>query len=157
MNTRAQADTPYKIIHVSAQHTAVVKAEVPFNELPQVQRMARQQIAAALPQLDVAPIGLSCTLSRMSAPGHIYLEPGVIVAREFTALGTVVASHLPAGQAVEYVLTGSFHQLPEAWSALIAWCKGQDFDLEGNFWEIYGPEPAVGEEQSTTLYALLKA
>ncbi len=157
MTTTSAADTSdYQIIAVSAQHTAVVQAEVAFSELPQIQRSARQQIAAALPALDVAPIGLHCTLSRMSTPGRIYLEPGVIVAHDFSAVGDVVASHLPGGQAVQYVLRGSFHQLPEAWPKLMQWCAAQELPLEGTFWEIYGPEPVAGEVQITTLYALLK-
>jgi uncharacterized protein YndB with AHSA1/START domain len=143
----------YTIVDVPRQFTAVVKVEVAFADLPSAQRAARAKIAAVLPRLGLA--GPSVTLSRAPKGGRIYMEPGVIVDRAFTPMDGVEPSELPAGRVVRYLLTGSFEQLPNAWPALMHWCSGQGLQLEGRFWEIYGPLASDPAAQQTTLFALL--
>lgn len=145
----------YEIVTVEKNHTAVVPAHVAFAELPNAERSARRALAEALPRPDVAPTGDTFTLSRAPADGRIYIEPGVIVARPFAPIGEVVASSLPAGRAVRYLLIGPFDQLPQAWPALFAWCRQHGHKTEGTFWQVYGPHAADPAQQETTLYALL--
>ena len=145
----------YEIVTVARLDTAVVPAHVAFAELPNAERSARRKLAEALPKLAVAPTGETFTLSRAPKDGKIYIEPGVIVARPFAQAGDVVASSLPAGRAVRYLLIGPFEQLPQAWPALFTWCREQGLKAEGTFWQIYGPDAADPAKQETTLYALL--
>lgn len=145
----------YSIVTVERQHTAVVKTNVVFAELPEAERSARAKIASALPKLKIEPGGTSFTLCRMPKDGKIYIEPGVIVGHAFQADGDVVPSHLPAGLAVHHVLVGPFDKLPQAWPELFAWCGKEGHKLEGAFWQIYGPTAADPAEQQTMLCALL--
>jgi effector-binding domain-containing protein len=108
-----------------------------------------------LPELKIGPVGDSFTLCRLQKDGKLYLEPGVIVARDFASDCDVVRSQLPAGRAVRHVLIGPFDQLPQAWPALFSWCAAKGLKLEGACWQIYGPIAADPAKQETTLYALL--
>jgi effector-binding domain-containing protein len=148
-------EDPYTIVAVESQHTAAVQFTLTFADIPSAERSARTGIAEALPSIDAEPIGHGCTLCRRLPDGKMYYEPGVVVSRTFTRSGDVVSSQLPGGRAVKHVLIGPFDQLPQAWSALFAWCASEGLQLEGAFWQIYGPTMADPAKQETTLYALL--
>jgi effector-binding domain-containing protein len=145
----------YRIVTVERQHTAVVRATVPFAELQTAEISARTKLANALPTLGSGPTGRSFTLCRRPKDGRMSIEPGVIVACAFDSGGDVVCSQLPAGRAVMHVLVGPFEQLPQAWPALFAWCASEGLEREGTFWQVYGPSTADPARQETTLYALL--
>lgn len=151
----SEAEGPYTIVFAEPQHTAAVKFAVAFAGLPDAERSARAKIAEALPRIDVEPVGHSFTLCRRLPDGKMHYEPGVIVSRTFTSCGDVVSSQLPGGRAVKHVLIGAFDQLPQAWPALFTWCDSQGLQLEGAFWQVYGPTAADPAEQETILYALL--
>jgi effector-binding domain-containing protein len=143
------------IVTVERQLTAVVKTQVPMNEIPQAQRSSRSKIDAALKSLDVGPIGHSCTFWRPPTEGRLYMEPGVVVARAFEPAGEVVPSDLPAGRAAHFLLVGSFEGLPGAWNALLGWCRQEGLKLAGANWEIYGDHNDDPAKLQTSLYALL--
>jgi hypothetical protein len=151
----SEAEGPYAIVFVEPQHTAAVKFAVAFADLPNAERSARAKIAEALPRIGAEPVGRSFTLCRRLPDGKMHYEPGVIVSHSFTPSGDVVCSQLPGGRAVKSVLIGPFDQLPRAWPALFAWCNSQGLQLEGAFWQVYGPTTADPAEQETILYALL--
>ncbi len=129
--------------------TAVVKAKVPFAEIPAAQRSARTALAAALPGLDAGTVGAGITRFRTPADGALDMEMGSIVARAFADRGEVVLSELPAGRAAHYAMKGSFEGLPGAWQILFDWCGREGLTPSGINWEIYGPT------QDADLYALL--
>lgn len=151
----AEEDSPYAIVEVEPQHTAAVKFAAAFADFPKAERSARAMMADALPRLGVEPVGDSFTLCRTLKEGKMHYEPGVIVSRTFAPSGDVVSSQLPGGRVVKHTLIGPFDQLPLAWPALFAWCKAQGLDLEGAFWQVYGPTAVDPAKQETTLYALL--
>src|SRR5260370_35687239 len=79
----------FSVVTVERKLTAVIKALVPMNEIPQAQRSARRKIDAALKSLDIGPAGHGCTLWRPPVDGRLDLEPGVIVSRPFEPAGEV--------------------------------------------------------------------
>jgi len=143
------------IVTVERRLAAVVNAKVPMAEIPQAERTARAKLDAALPSLDVGPLGHAFTLWRPPTDGQLDMEPGVLVARSFAARGEVVPSALPAGRAAHLLLTGPYDGIPGAWNRLFAWCAGERLTLAGTNWQIYedaGDDPA---KFTTSLYALL--
>ncbi|MDP1749089.1 MAG: GyrI-like domain-containing protein, partial [Reyranella sp.] len=128
------------IVTVERQPTAVVKAKVPFAEIPQAQRAARAKIDAGLPSLDT---------------GALDMEMGTIVARRIEARGEIVPSELPAGRAVHSVMVGPFDGMGAAWQTLFDWCQAEKLRPAGINWEVYGPTPSDPAKQETYLYALL--
>jgi hypothetical protein len=106
------------IVTVDRQLTAVVKAKVPFPEIPTAQRSARAAVDAALPSLAAAPLGRPLTRFRTPAKDMLDMEIGTIVGRGFAAKGEVVPSELPAGRAAHFQLKGPFDGMPGAWQTL---------------------------------------
>jgi effector-binding domain-containing protein len=147
---------PCSIVTVERQLTAIVRASVPFAEIPTAQRSARAKVGAALPTLEAGPVGRAHTRFRTTANSRLDMEIGTIVARPFVAQGDVVPSDLPAGRAAHFQLKGSFEGMPGAWQTLFAWCKAEKLSLAGINWEIYSPWEGVDPAQlETDLYALL--
>ena len=144
------------IVTVNRQLTAVVRAKVPFAEIPSAQRSARAAVDAALPTLEAGPVGRPLTRFRTPAKDALDMEIGTIVGRGFAGRGEIVPSELPAGRAAHFQLKGPFDGMPGAWQTLFAWCQAEKLELAGINWEIYmlwqGVDPAKLE---TDLYALL--
>jgi hypothetical protein len=143
------------IVTVERRVTAVVKARVPFAEIPQAQRSARAKIEAGLPSLDTGALGLACTRWRPPQGGALDMEMGTIVARPIEAQGEIVPSELPAGRAVHTVMVGPFDGMGAAWQTLFEWCQAEKLKPAGINWEVYGPTPTDPAKQETYLYALL--
>ena len=139
-----------RIVTVERQLTAVIRAEAPFDKLPEVQRTARARLASALPALGAGAQGPTCTRWTPPANGKLPMEIGTIVARRFEPNGEIVPSELPSGRAVHLSMKGSFEGLPVAWQTLFDWCKAQDLAPAGINWEIYGAT------EDAELYALLR-
>ena len=117
------------IVTVDRQLTAVVRAKVPFAEIPNAQRSARTALD---------------------------MEIGTIVGRGFAGRGEIVQSELPAGRAAHFQLKGPFDGMPGAWQTLFAWCQAEKLELAGINWEIYMPWEGVDPAKlETDLYALL--
>jgi hypothetical protein len=144
-----------KIVTVERQLTAVVKAKVPFAEIPQAQHAARASIDAGLPSLDTGALGLTCTRWLPPQGGALDMEMGTIVARAIAARGEIVPSELPAGRAVHSVMVGPFDGMGTAWQTLFEWCQAEKLKPAGINWEVYGPTPSDPAKQETYLYALL--
>jgi hypothetical protein len=149
-------NTNCSIVTVERYLTAVVKANVPFGEIPQAQRNARAKIDATLASLDVGALGRTCTRWTPPSNGKLPMETGTIVERPIQAKGEVVPSDLPAGRAAFFLMTGPFDGLPKAWETLFDWCNAQKLTPAGVNWEIYsewlGVDPSKLE---TKLYVLL--
>lgn len=144
------------IVTVDRQLTAVVRAKVPFPEIPMAQRSARAALDAALPSLDAGPLGRPLTRFRTPAKDALDMEIGALVGRGFAARGEVVPSELPAGRAAHFQLKGPFDGMPGAWQTLFAWCAAEKLELAGINWEIYMPWEGVDPARlETDLYALL--
>jgi effector-binding domain-containing protein len=144
------------IVTVDRQLTAVVKANVPFPEIPLAQRSARAAIDAALRSLDAGPLGRPLTRFRTPAKDALDMEIGTIVGHDFAAKGEIVPSDLPAGRAAHFQLKGPFDGMPGAWQTLFAWCQAEKLELAGINWEIYMPWQGVDPARlETDLYALL--
>ena len=137
------------IVTVERQQTAVIKAESPFDRIPQVQQTARATLASLLPSLGAGPIGAAVTRWTRPTGSVLPMEIGVIVGKAFASAGEVVCSELPAGRAVHYSMKGGFENLPRAWETLFHWLQAEKLTPAGINWEIYG----VAE--NADLYALL--
>lgn len=144
------------IVTVDRQLTAVVRAMVPFAEIPSAQRSARAAVDAALPTLEAGPVGRPLTRFRTPAKDALDMEIGTIVGRGFAGRGEIVPSELPAGRAAHFQLKGPFDGMPGAWQTLFAWCQAEKLELAGINWEIYMPWQGVDPAKlETDLYALL--
>lgn len=144
-----------EIVTVERQLTAVIKAQVPMNKIPEVMRSLRSKISDALPTLGAGAVGRNLTLWRPPTDGRLDMEPGVLVERVFEPTGEMVPSSLPAGRAAHFLLVGPFDGLPGAWQTVFDWCAAEGLKLAKVNWEIYGDWSEDPAQQQTSLYALL--
>src|SRR5436190_20446822 len=119
------------IVTTERRLTAVVRAKVPFGEIPEVQRSARAKLAATLTSVDAGATGAAITRFRTPPVDGLDMEIGCIVARSFEGQAGVVPSELPAGRAAHYSMKGSFEGLPGAWQTLFAWGAQQKLSFAG--------------------------
>jgi len=140
---------------VTRQPTAAIKGDVPYARMRQAHQDARAKLLAALPELNAGTTGLFVTRTGMPTKTGLYMEIGLAVSRDFSPLGDIVPSELPAGQAAHLHLVGPFDQLPQAWPFLMTWAEGQGLKPAGVNWEIYGETAADPAKQVTDLYMLL--
>lgn len=144
-----------RIVTVERQLTAVIKAQVRMDEIPEAQRSLRGKINAAVQGLDVGPLGHTFTLWRPLAQGRLDLEPGVLVSRVFEPAGGVVPSALPAGRTAHFLHVGPYAGIPGAWHTLFAWCAEKGLELAHINWEIYGDWNDDPSKLETSVQALL--
>ncbi len=143
------------IVEVSCQPTAAIKGEVPFSRMRQAHQEARAKLLAALPTLNAGKTGLFVTRTGMPTAKGLYMEIGLMVAKDFAPAGDIVPSELPAGRAAHYKLVGGFENLPSAWPFLMGWVAEQGLKPAGINWEVYGATAADPAKQETDLYLLL--
>lgn len=143
------------IVTVGRQITAVIKAQVAMDKLPEAQRSLRSKIDAAIQSLDVAPLRHAFTLWRPPIGGRLDMEPGILVSRMFEPVGEVVPSALPAGRTAHFLHMGSYEGIPGAWQTLFTWCAEENLKLADINWEIYGDWNDDSSKLETSMHALL--
>lgn len=143
------------IVTVTRQPTAAIKGVVPYARMRDAHVEARQKLLAALPNLNAGATGLFVTRTGRPTPTGLYMEIGVAVERDFSPIGDVVPSELPAGRAARLHQVGPFEQLPKAWPFLMTWVQSEGLKPAGVNWEIYGETAADPARQETDLYMLL--
>jgi hypothetical protein len=144
-----------EIVTLDRQFAAVLKAEIPMAEIPATERALVPRLLAALPGMDVAPLGRGFTRWRMAAPGVMDLQPGVFVARAFEPVGEIACVELPAGRAAHFKLVGGYEGMGPAWGVLLAWCKGEGLTAVDFNWQVYGDQSAAPADLVTDLYVPL--
>ncbi len=124
--------------------TAVVKADTTAREFPRLWPALLDEVWAFLRTTPgLWTDGHNVFLYRPNAGGvGLAVEAGVQVTGSFQAVGRVVPSKLPAGEAARAVHTGPPAQIGAAHHAVRAWCSQHRRELTGVSWEIYGdPDP----------------
>ena len=144
-----------EIVTVERRPTAVVRTQPAMSEIPQAERAARATLANTLPSLDAGLLGDAFTLWRPPTDGRLYMEPGVLVSRDFAPVGDVVPSELPAGRAAHLLVVGSYEGIPGAWQTLFDWCTREQLARAGVNWQIYEGGDKDSATARTALYTLL--
>ncbi len=131
----------FEVVTVEPQPAAVVRAEVPMEEISAVFDRAFSEVVRI-----VEAQGLSITGSPF---GYYPRMPGatVEVAAGFPTSGAVAPDgdvtpiELPGGQAVRGVHVGPFDSLEQTYGELVEWARGQGLQLGVGMWESYLTDP----------------
>lgn len=134
--------TPPQIVELEDQVTAVIRGEVPTDELPAFFDRAFGALGPALAAQGVAPTGPA--FARYDGPPTdvARLEVGFPTDQPVTADGELTPSSLPAGRAAHTVHEGSFDLLGESWGALAGWIAERGESPGAAMWEVYVTEPS---------------
>ena len=130
-----------------ASPTAVAKASTTRREFPTLWGSLLDEVWAFLSDRPgLRTDGHNVMLYRCDEPGvELAVEVGVQVTGSFDAVGRVVPSNLPAGEAATTLHKGPPREIGAAHDAVNAWCSAQGRELTGLSWEVYGdPDHETG-------------
>jgi effector-binding domain-containing protein len=142
-----------EVINTTERPTAVVAQATTWGEFPALWKGLLDQVYAVLATGDVRQSGHNVMLYKDDLP---HVEVGVEVDRTFPAVGRVVASVLPAGQAAKTVHRGPYRDLGAAHRRVADWCRANGLILAGPRWEVYGDWQADESQLETEVYWLLQ-
>lgn len=122
--------------------TAVVRRDVPENDLAEAMGQMLQAVHTALQQQGVTPA--SQPFARYHSMGEtVDLEAGVIVTDPVQPAGEMTPGELPAGPAAIAVHTGTYETLGATHEAMQQWLEANPVQKQnGGPWELYISDPA---------------
>lgn len=128
---------------LGGHQTAVIREEVPENDLAEAMGRMFQAVMSALREQGVEPA--SQPFARYHSFGEdIDFEAGVIVVAPFQETSEVKAGTLPAGPAAIAVHTGSYETLGATHAAMRRWLGANPGQKQnGGPFEIYVSDPAA--------------
>ena len=128
------------VADLTDQYTAVVRGEMPREELPGWLAEAFQAVRAYLERAGVDPTGPP--FARYSTLGDtVAAEAGFPVPHEVAGDGSVEPSTLPDGHAAVITHMGPYDDLDRAYLAARDWLGAHRYVPAGPHWEIYHTDP----------------
>ena len=137
---------------VESRPTAVVAATTTWQEFP---ALWGQLLGEVWGCLHAGRIYRGCRNVMLYLDSVPNVEVGVLLDQPCPLIGRVVASALPAGTAAMTVHRGPFGDVGAAHDAVLDWCAGHEYRLDGTRWEVYGPHSDDPAGQWTEVYWLL--
>src|SRR5262245_20344403 len=127
---------------LTTRYTAVVRAELPADELPAWLAGVYRAVPDYLTKLGVDPIGPP--FARFALLGCLVaVEAGFPVPREIPGDGLVGPSMLPDGKAAVTTHRGGYEGVERAYQACRDWLDRHGFVPAGPHWEVYHTDPAT--------------
>ena len=131
-----------EIQNLTDQFTAVVRAELPRDELPAWLAGTFSTIHGYLRRAGMAPTGPP--FLRMAFLGTtVAAEAGFPVAREIDGDGLVEASTLPGGPALVTTHMGPYEELADTYQDVQQWLDQHRCSPAGPHWEVYYTDPTA--------------
>jgi len=123
------------------RYTAVVRGEMPADELPAWLAGVFAAVGDYLDRAGVAPAGPP--FARYSSLGDVVaVEAGFPVPTEVPGDGLVEPSALPDGPAAVTTHWGGYESLDTAYRACRTWLDDHGYQPAGPHWEVYHTDPA---------------
>jgi len=137
---------PPRIVHVDAQHTAVVRLTVPREQIQAVMGPAIGEVISTVAAQGIGPGGPVFSHHFRMDPAVFDFAVGVPVTRPVTPKGRVIAGQLPATTVARTVYQGPYEGLGAAWGEFGRWIAEQGHSEAANLWECYVLGPESGKE-----------
>ncbi|UJP38560.1 GyrI-like domain-containing protein [Cellulomonas palmilytica] len=138
-------------VELATATLAAVRERVRMDALPAFYDRAFRQVAEALGAAGVTPLGPAVGWFADAPTDTIDIAVG-FPAPPSAVLDGVELLTVPGGPAVVGTYQGSYDRMADAWGEVAAWCREQDVQGRGDFWEEYVTEPSPGgdPEQNVT-------
>lgn len=125
---------------LTGQYTAVVRGEIPSDELPAWLAGVYRTVQDYLTRTGVAAAGPP--FARFSFLGHLVaVEAGFPVPYEIPGDGLVEPSMLPDGPAAITIHWGPYDGLENAYEVCHSWLDSHGYQPAGPHWEVYHTDP----------------
>lgn len=138
----------FEIREIGAQHAAVVRDELPMEELPTLFHRAFGEVMAVVGAQGLVITGPPFGFYPHAPGATVEVAAGFPVSGPVEPAGDVVPIQLPAGRAVTGVHVGPFEGLHETYDELLNWARAREVELADGMWESYLTDPAAEPDQS---------
>jgi effector-binding domain-containing protein len=141
--------TTFTVETVDRQHAAVVRAEVPMADLPDVFDRGFTAVMRAVQSQGVAIVGPPFGYYPRMPGETVAVLVGFPVALPITAAGDVEPFELPGGPAVTGTHVGPYETLAQTYDQLTAWTTAEGLSLAEGMWESYLSDPRAEPDPNT--------
>lgn len=141
--------TTFKVETIAAQHAAVVRAEVPPDELPQVFERAFHEVMRVAGEQGIAITGPPFGFYPRMPTETVGVAAGFPVSTPVAPDGDVVPMELPGGRVITGTHIGSYDSIAATYQELMQWAAAEGHGLAGQMWESYLSDPAAEPDTST--------
>lgn len=134
--------SPPITVTTEAQPAAVIRLTIPRDEIQHVMGPAIQEVMQAVASQNLTPAGPVFSRHFDMQPDIFDFEVGVPIDGDFTPVGRVYVSELPAATVLQSVYSGPYEGLGEGWGEFMGWIEDNGHTTANGLWERYvtGPE-----------------
>jgi effector-binding domain-containing protein len=133
---------------LAMRETAVVKVDVPVEELPGAIGGAVAEVEASMAEAGVGLAGPPFARYLAFGPA-VRAEIGFPVERPAPHVGRVYPGTLPGGRVASVVHVGPYDGLARTYEALQRWLEGRGLHPSGPMWEVYWSDPETEPDPAT--------
>jgi len=136
-----------ELVDLEPQEAGVIMGRVPALDLPAFLGAAFAEVAQALGEQHLGPVGPP--FGRYTpGPDGFDVEAGFPAASHVAPSGRVVPITLPGGTAARFLYRGDYAGIGQAYAGVEAWVEERDFVSAGRPWECYLDDPGVPEPRT---------
>jgi len=139
----------FTVTTIDQQPAAVVRAEVPMEELRSVFDRGFGEVMRVTEGQRVAIAGPPFGFYPRMPTDTVEVVVGFPVAAPVTADGDVTPFELPGGRVVTGVHVGPYERLEAAYRELTEWAASHGHALAGHMWESYLTDPSTSPDPAT--------
>jgi effector-binding domain-containing protein len=148
-----EQETP-ELVEMPRRTTAVIKGEVPMEQLPEFFDRSFGRLSATLAAQGIEPRSAALALYRGAPTDVARLEVGFVTEDPVEVDDDVVPGRLPRGRVARTVHQGSYEGLGQAWDRLATWVADQGLTAGEVMWEVYLIEPSPDMDPAELLTEL---
>jgi effector-binding domain-containing protein len=141
--------TTFSVKTIDRQPAAVVRAEVPMEELRTVFDRGFGEVMRVAKAQGVAISGPPFGFYPRMPTDTVEVAVGFPVSASVTPEGDVTTFELPGGQVVTGMHVGSYESLESSYRELTEWAAAEGHSLAGHMWESYLTDPRAQPDPAT--------
>ena len=141
--------TTFSVETIDRQPAAVVRAEVPMEELRAVFDRGFTEVMRVTQTQGVAIAGPPFGFYPRMPTDTVAVAVGFPVSAPITPDGDVTTFELPAGRAVTGIHVGPYDSLPATYRELTEWAATEGHPLADHMWESYLTDPQAEPDPAT--------
>lgn len=135
-----------EIVQSAACQTAVIRLNIPREEMRNVMGPAIQELMGAVAAQGVAPVGPLFSHHFKMDPEFFDFEVGVPVASTVSAVGRMQPGELPGRTVARTNYRGPYEELGSAWGEFGEWIEAAGHNSAPDLWECYVSGPETGQD-----------
>ena len=139
----------FTVTTIDQQPAAVVRAEVPMEELRTVFDRGFGEVMRVTEAQGIAITGPPFGFYPRMPTDTVEVVVGFPVASRLTADGDVTSFELPGGRVVTGMHAGPYERLEASYRELTEWAASRGHALAGHMWESYLTDPRTSPDPAT--------